>query len=101
MLFVDFLEAKQNLGNVLESLIGGPEKLYSNTPSLLSPPVTALVTAANEAGEIDLAIEPLNLLRAIVGVATIRPSPVWRRQTEALIDLLLKGARIELPKERR
>lgn len=39
-----------------------------------------------------LDIAPLDLLRAFVGVATIRPEPGWKKHAETLISLLLKGS---------
>jgi hypothetical protein len=51
-----------------------------------------LVKAANETAEIRVDIAPLDLLRAIVGVATIRPSPDWKMHSLALVELLLGGA---------
>lgn len=92
VLFVDFLETKQGIGSVLDTLIGGSEPLYSGTPALLSPPINLLVERANATGDVRIDIAPLDLLRAIVGVATIRPGTTWKQQAVALINLLLRGA---------
>ena len=90
LLFVDFLSTKQDLGEVLETLIGGSEALYSGTPARLSQPVEMLVERLEDTGR-RLDIAPLDLLRAIVGVGTIRPSADWRQRAIGLIDLLLRG----------
>lgn len=91
-LFVDFLEAKQDLKAVLEALIGGSEALYSGTPARLSPPIDMLVERIEATG-LRLDIAPLDLLRAIVGVGTVRPGSDWKPRAIRLIDLLLRGAR--------
>ena len=93
ILFVDFLETKQGIGAVLDTLIGGSEPLYSGTPARLSPPIDRLVERANADGDVQIDIAPLNLLRAIAGVATIRPETGWKQQAVALIDLLLRSGR--------
>ena len=93
VLFVDFLETKQGIGAVLDTLIGGSEPLYSGTPARLSPPINRLVERANADGDVQIDIAPLNLLRAIAGVATIRPETGWKQQAVALIDLLLRSGR--------
>jgi AcrR family transcriptional regulator len=93
ILFIDFLETKQGIGSVLDTLIGGSEPLYSGTPAQLSPPIDRLVERANTSGGIRLDITPLDLLRAIAGVATIRPGAGWRDQAIGLVDLVLGGAR--------
>jgi AcrR family transcriptional regulator len=92
LLFVAFLETKRGISGVLETLIGGAEPLYSGTPARLSPPIAMLVAGVNEGGEAHIGIEPLDLLRAIVGVATVRSGVDWKAQACALVDLLLKGA---------
>ena len=43
MLFVDFLDAKHGMAEAMDTLIGGPEPLYSKTPHRLDVPVKALV----------------------------------------------------------
>lgn len=92
ILFIDFLETKQGIGAVLDTLIGGSEPLYSGTPARLSPPIDLLVERANDGGGVKIDISPLDLLRAIVGVATVRPGAAWKQQAVALVDLVLKGA---------
>jgi AcrR family transcriptional regulator len=91
-LFIDFLETKQGIGSVLDTLIGGSEPLYSGTPARLSPPVDRLIERANAGGGIRIDMVPLDLLRAIAGIATIRPGTAWKQQAATLIDLLLRGA---------
>jgi AcrR family transcriptional regulator len=92
MLFIDFIETKQEIGTVLDTLVGGSEPLYSGTPALLSPAINLLVESANDGGRVKIDIAPLDLLRAIVGVATIRPGAAWKQQAVALVDLVLRGA---------
>lgn len=94
-LFIDFLEAKQGIGTVLDTLIDGSEPLYSGTPTRLSAPITMLVERANESGAVRIGIAPLDLLRAIAGVATIRQEVNWKQQAVAVADLLLKGAQAD------
>jgi AcrR family transcriptional regulator len=92
ILFIDFLETKQGIGSVLDTLIGGSEPLYSGTPARLSPPIDLLVERANAGGGVRIDVASLDLLRAIAGIATIRPGTAWKQQAATLIDLLLRGA---------
>ena len=89
LLFVGFLETKRDIVDALETLIGGPEQLYSGTPALLSSPIERLVAAVNATGGRRIDIPPLDILRAIVGIATIRPSAEWKGTVTSLTDLLL------------
>lgn len=93
-LFVDFLDTKQRIAELLNTLVGGAEPLYASTPARLLPPISMLVQAANDGGDMRLNLEPLDLLRAIVGIATTRPGPNWKEQSMGLVDLVLRGARV-------
>jgi AcrR family transcriptional regulator len=91
MLFVEFLDAKHGMADAMDTLIGGPEDLYSKTPERLASPITALVTYAVNEGAVQNDIEPLDLLRALSGVATIRVRENWKRSACRMVDLLLTG----------
>lgn len=91
MQFVDFLDAKHGMAEAMNTLIGGPEDLYSKTPDRLASPITMLVTRAIEAGECKPDVEPLDLLRALSGVATIRATEDWKRSAVRMVGLLLEG----------
>lgn len=91
MLFVDFLDAKHGMAEAMNTLIGGPEDLYSKTPDRLVLPITALVGRAVEAGVCQPDVEPLDLLRALSGVATIRVTENWKSSAVRMVELLVAG----------
>ena len=91
MLFVDFLDAKHGMAEAMDMLIGGPEPLYSKTPHRLDIPIKALVAGGIATGAFRDDIEPHDLLRALAGVAHVRPSKKWKRSAARMVDLLLKG----------
>ena len=91
MLFVDFLDAKHGMAEAMDTLIGGPEPLYSRTPHRLDVPIKALVAGGVATGVFRDDIEPHDLLRALAGVAHVRPGKNWKRSAVRMVDLLLKG----------
>jgi AcrR family transcriptional regulator len=91
MLFVDFLDAKHGMAAAMDTLIGGPEPLYSRTPYRLDIPIKALVAGGVATGAFRNDIEPHDLLRALAGVAHVRPSKNWKRSAARMVDLILKG----------
>ena len=91
MMFVDFLDAKYGMAEAMDTLIGGPEPLYSKTPPRLDVPIKALVAGGVATGIFRDDIEPHDLLRALAGVAHVRPSENWKRSAVRMIDILLKG----------
>lgn len=91
LLFVEFLDAKQGMAEALNTLIGGPDALYSGTPARLATPVTALVDRAVETGAFRVDVDPIDLLRAIAGVANHTSNANWKQSAVRMVDLLLKG----------
>ena len=91
MLFVEFLHAKHGMAEAMDTLIGGPESLYSRTPHRLDLPIKALVARGVATGVFRDDIEPHDLLRALAGVAHVRPSKKWKQSAIRMVDILLKG----------
>jgi AcrR family transcriptional regulator len=94
MSFVEFLDAKHNMAAAMDTLIGGPEPIYSKTPQRLDVPIKALVARGVATGVFRDDIEPHDLLRALSGVAHVRPSKNWKRQAVRMVDLLLGGLQL-------
>lgn len=92
--FVDFLETKQGMADVLSTLIGGTAALYSGTSECLAHAIEALTANAVEEGALEVDVEPLDLLRAIGGIANLTPDENWRQSAVHMIDVLLKGMRV-------
>ena len=69
----------------------GPEPLYSRTPHRLDAPIKALVARGVATGVFRNDIEPHDLLRALSGVAHLRPSENWKRSAVRMVGLLLNG----------
>lgn len=91
LLFVEFLDAKHGMAEALNTLIGGPDALYSGTPARLSAPITGLVARAAEEWAVPLDVEPLDILRSIAGVANHNANPNWKKSAMGMVDLLIKG----------
>jgi len=91
MLFVEFLDAKHGMAAAMDTLIGGPDTLYSRTPHRLDFPIKALVAGGVATGVFRDDFEPHDLLRALAGVAHVRPNKNWKQSAIQMVDILLKG----------
>ena len=91
MLFVEFLDTKHGMAEAMDTLIGGPEPLYSRTPHRLDVPIKTLVAGGVASGVFRDDFEPHDLLRALSGVAHVRPSENWKRSAVQMVDILFKG----------
>jgi AcrR family transcriptional regulator len=93
LLFVDAVETKQIIAPVLNTLVGDPKKVFEASYTQIHEALRALVKRAIKSGDIRKDLDPIDLLRAIVGVANVATSPDWQQSARRLVDILIAGAR--------
>jgi AcrR family transcriptional regulator len=93
-LFVDHIATKQVMAPALASMVGGPSELYAQSGAMVKTAIALLVDRAVASGTIRLDIDPLDLLRALAGVAGISSAPGWEESAKRLVDILIAGVRI-------
>jgi hypothetical protein len=71
LLFVDYIAAKQIIAPALNSVAGGPSKLYEGSRGLIQAAIDALVKRAIKSGDIRRDLDPFDLLRALIGVSHV------------------------------
>ena len=94
MLFVDYIAAKHIIAPALNSVVGGPTRLYESSRSMVSGAIDALVKRAIKSGEIRKDLEPFDLLRALIGVSNVATGPEWQQSAKRLVDILITGSRL-------
>ena len=93
LLFVDHIAAKQIIAPALNSLVGGPSKLFEGSRGLVQGAIDALVKRAIKSGDIRPDLIPFDLLRALIGVAHVASGPGWQQSARRLVDILIAGSR--------
>jgi AcrR family transcriptional regulator len=93
LLFVDHIAAKQIIAPALNSIVGGPSKLYEGSRELIGGAIDALVKRAIKSGDIRSDLDPFDLLRALIGVSHVASGPGWQQSARRLVDILITGSR--------
>ncbi len=93
LLFVDAVAAKQLIAAALNTLIGDPKKVLEASHAQMHEALRALVKRAIKSGDIRKDLDPIDLLRALVGVANVATSPDWQQSARRLVEILILGAR--------
>jgi len=93
LLFVDAIETKQIIAAALNSLIGDPKKVFAASYAQIHEALRALVKRAIKSGDIRKDLDPIDLLRALVGVANVASGPDWQQSAKRLVDILILGSR--------
>jgi AcrR family transcriptional regulator len=92
LLFVDYIAAKQLIAPALYALLGDPKKVFEASYARIWEATRALVRRAIKSGDIRQDLDPIDLLRALIGVATLATGPDWQQSARRLVDILIAGA---------
>jgi AcrR family transcriptional regulator len=94
LLFVDYIATKKIIAPALsDAVVGRSSKLVEASYAPIHEALRALVKRAIKSGELRKDVEPLDLLRALVGVAYLEASPEWQPSARRLVDILIAGSR--------
>jgi AcrR family transcriptional regulator len=93
LLFVDYIATKQIIAAALNTLVGRPSKLFDASGSQIKEAINVLVERAIESGDIRPDLDPLDLLRALVGVSNVASAPDWAQSAKRLVHILILGSR--------
>jgi AcrR family transcriptional regulator len=93
LLFVDYIAAKHLIAPALNNIVGGPSKLFETSSAQIKGAIEVLVNRAVESGDIRPDLDPVDLLRALIGVSNVASGPDWVQSAKRLVDILILGSR--------
>jgi AcrR family transcriptional regulator len=93
LLFVDYIATKKIIAPALNTLVGGPSKVFEASGSQIKGAIQALVERAIKSGDLRSDLDPLDLLRALIGVSNVASGPDWQQSARRLVDILITGSR--------
>ena len=93
LLLIDHIAAKHIIAPALNSVVGGPSRLYESSRSLIQGAMESLVQRAKESGDIRRDIDAADLLRAMIGVSLVGSDSDWQQSAKRLVDVLIAGSR--------
>jgi AcrR family transcriptional regulator len=92
-LFVDYIATKKVIASAVSAIVGGASALYAASGQLITEAVSLLVARAAASGDIRADVDPMDLLRALIGFTYGNDSPGWQASALRLIDILMDGLR--------
>jgi AcrR family transcriptional regulator len=93
LLFVDAIAAKELIAPALNTLVGDHKKIFEASYAQTLEAIRSLVKRAIKSGDIRRDLDPIDLIRALVGVANVATSPEWQQSARRLVDILITGSR--------
>jgi AcrR family transcriptional regulator len=93
LLLVDHIAAKHIIAPALNSIVGGPSRLYEGSRSLIQGAIDELVKRAKRSGDLRSDLDAFDLLRALIGVSHVGSGADWQQSARRLVDILIAGSR--------
>lgn len=93
LLFVDYIATKQIIAPALNTLIADPSRLFASSSAQIKGAIEALVHRAIQSGDVRSDLDPIDLLRALVGVSNVAFGPDWAQSARRLVEILILGSR--------
>ena len=93
LLFVDYIAAKHIIAPALNSVVGGPSRLYEDSRSLIHEAIEMLVKRAKKSADLRKDLDASDLLRALIGVSFMGAGHDWQQSAKRLVDILIAGSR--------
>jgi AcrR family transcriptional regulator len=93
LLFVDYIATKKIIAPALNTLVGVHSKVFEASYSQIWEAIRALVKRAIKSGDIRKDLDPIDLLRALIGVSNVASGTDWQPSARRLVDILITGSR--------
>jgi hypothetical protein len=93
LLFIDYIATKKIIAPALNTLVGGPSKVFEASGTQIKGAIHALVERAIKSGDLRPDLDPFDLLRALIGVSNVASGPDWPQSARRLVDILITGSR--------
>jgi AcrR family transcriptional regulator len=93
LLLVDYIAAKHIIAPALNSVVGGPSRLYEGSRTRIHGAIDELVKRAKRSGDLQRDLDAFDLLRALIGVSHVGSGADWQQSARRLVDILIAGSR--------
>ena len=93
LLLVDHIAAKHIIAPALNSVVGGPSRLFEGSRSMIQGAIDELVKRAKKSGDLRRDLDAFDLLRALIGVSHVGSGSDWQQSARRLVDILIAGSR--------
>ena len=93
LLFIDHIATKKLIAPVVNALLGDPNKVFEASHAQTWAAIRTLVKRAIKSGDVRKDLDPIDLLRALIGVSNVSTSPGWQQSARRLVDILISGSR--------
>jgi AcrR family transcriptional regulator len=92
LVFIDYIAAKRIISPALNAMTGGPSRVFQQSTRIMEEAAHTLASRAVANGDIRPDVDPLDMLRAIYGVASAGSTEHWPENARRFVDILIRGS---------
>ena len=93
LIFIDYIAAKKIIAPALNAMAGGPSRVFQQTNRLMEEAANALASRAVANRDLRPDVDPMDMLRAIYGVASAGSTEDWPKKARRFVEILIQGSR--------
>jgi AcrR family transcriptional regulator len=93
LVFIDYIAAKKIIAPALNAMTGGPSRVFQQTNRLMEEAAKALASRAVASRDLRPDVDPMDMLRAIYGVASAGSTEDWPEKARLFVKILIQGSR--------
>jgi AcrR family transcriptional regulator len=92
LVFIDYIAAKKIIAPALNAMAGGPSRVFQQTNRLMEESANALASRAVASRDLRSDVDPMDMLRAIYGVASAGGTEDWPEKARRFVEILIQGS---------
>jgi AcrR family transcriptional regulator len=93
LVFIDYIIAKKIIAPALNAMTGGPSRVFQQTNRLMEDAANALASRAVATRDLRSDVDPMDMLRAIYGIASAGSTEDWPEKARGFVEILIQGSR--------
>ncbi len=91
--FLDYMTTKRGMSDALHAVIASGCNPFTESRDRMEAAMTTLLQAGADDGAVRADVDPIDVLRSLVGVTLVAGEPDQRDQAGRMLDLLMDGLR--------
>ena len=93
LIFIDYIGAKKIIAPALNTMAGGPSRVYQQSTQVMEEAASALASRAVASRDLRPDVDPMDLMRALYGLSAGGSAEDWPAKARKFVDILLQGCR--------
>jgi AcrR family transcriptional regulator len=92
LVFIDYVATKKIIAPALDAMAGGPSRVFQQGGQVMEQAAQALARTAVASKDLRNDVDPMDMLRALYGIAFTGNTDDWPTKARLFVDILIQGS---------